>query len=197
MTKEPKFPNKTLIIGVCCLLAGGLALLSTLGFLPSPGNLWPLPLIIVGMGILYSVFLKGKKDIYILPGMFLSLGGILALLLNTLISETSLVKIWPAFMLVTGLCLIPYALRKKHRYRMAVLISAFSIIALSCLFLPFSLGIASMSFTEFVLTWWPVLPIVLGVFLLIYYSYSSHKRKKTPAGPANTTQQPEQEAKRE
>jgi hypothetical protein len=190
MKKEPKFPNKTLIIGACCLLVGGVALLYTLGFLPSPGNLWPVPLILAGMAILYSVFIKGKKDIYILPGMVLTLGGIFILLLSTVISETSLVKIWPGFMLITGLCLIPYALRKKVRYRIAVLISAASIIALSCVFLPFSLGIATVNFTEFVLTWWPILPLILGIFLVVYYTYSKHKRKKVPAPPPNNAQQP-------
>ncbi|MBN1410786.1 MAG: hypothetical protein JW969_08065 [Spirochaetales bacterium] len=179
MKKEPKFPNKILVIGVIFVLAGGSAMLWTLGLLPSLGDLWPLPLILLGMYILYSVFLRGKKDFYILPGMVLTLGGILFLLLNTVITEKNLSKIWPAFMLVTGLCLIPYALRKKARYRIAVLIPAISIIILSCIFLPFSLGIAPFSFTEFVLTWWPVLILVVGGFLIVYYSYSKQRRRKT------------------
>ena len=111
--KPPKFPNKYLILGVFVFIIGSLFLLWTLGVLPKYEGLWPLPVILIGLFLLYMVFFQHRRDIYIIFGMVLTLGGIFLLLINTVISEKNLIKIWPAFMLITGISLLPYGFRKK------------------------------------------------------------------------------------
>jgi hypothetical protein len=186
--KLPKFPNKYLILGVIVFLTGFLFLLWTLGFLPRFEVLWPLPIIIVGLFLLYLVLFHGRRDIYIIFGMILTLGGAFILLVNTVISEKNLVKIWPAFMLITGISIIPYGIRKKReKYQIAIIIPAVTIILLSCIFFLFSLDILGLTFQQFVSIWWPVLLMILGITFVIIYSFSKKTAEKKDESSSKTT----------
>ncbi|MBN2532972.1 MAG: hypothetical protein JXB88_08775 [Spirochaetales bacterium] len=185
--KPPKFPNKYLIMGVLIFITGILFLLWTLGFLPRFEVLWPFPVIIIGLFLLYTVIFQGKRDIYIIFGMILTLGGFFILLVNTVISEKNLVKIWPAFMLITGISLIPYGVRKKkEKYRIAILIPAVTIILLSCIFFFFSLNITGLTFQQFVSIWWPVLIMILGIALILLFLFSKKSAKSKDSTLTNT-----------
>jgi len=129
------------------------------------------------MTFLYLAFLKHKNQILILPGMFLTLAGILFLLLNTILSKSNFIKIWPAFMMISGISLIPYGSRKRSKHRIRIIIPAVSIIFLSLIFLPFSLGITSIRFADFISIWWPVLLILLGIYLISTFAYKKKKQK--------------------
>ena len=167
--KQPRFPNKLLVLGTCCVLLGGVLLFWTFGNLPSLGALWPLPFLAAGLVFLYLVFLRGKKERYILPGMILTLGGLFFLLWNTVLFGAHIEKVWPAFMLIAGVSLIPYAFKKPEAARTALIIPAVFIILLSLLFLPFSLERTRLEFRDFVLLWWPVLIIFMGVCLIVSF----------------------------
>ncbi len=119
---NPRYPNKLLVGGVAVVLAGGVLLLWNLGYLPQPGRLWPVAVILVGLFFLYLAWPRGRSDRWIIPGMVLTLGGIVFLLMNTILSAQSLERIWPAFMLVTGVSLVPYGFRKRGSARIAIVI---------------------------------------------------------------------------
>ena len=178
MDKIPQFPNKLLVLGTGSVILGGIFLFWTLGQLPSLGSLWPIPFMIAGLFFLYFVFLRGKKEHYILPGMILMLGGLFFLLWNTVIPEKSIKRIWPAFMLIAGLSLIPYAFKKKSTARTALIIPAVFIILLALLFFPFSLGKMMISFRDFALRWWPVLIIIIGICLIVSFLFGKTPKKK-------------------
>jgi hypothetical protein len=166
---SPLYPNKLLVLGVVILIAGGIFLLLNLGYLPQPGKLWPLPFLAAGMFLLYLVYLRGKTVRYIIPGMIMSLGGLYFLLFNTVLQSGSLGRIWPGFMCITGISLLPYGFRKKGAARTAITIPALFIVALSCFFLPFSLGAAGVSFLAFVREWWPLILVALGLALVVSF----------------------------
>ncbi len=56
-------------------LSGGVLLLWNFGYLPQPGQLWPVPVILVGLVFLYMAWPRGQSDRWIIPGMVLTLGG--------------------------------------------------------------------------------------------------------------------------
>ncbi len=167
--RPPRYPNKLLVGGVAVFVAGGVLLLWNLGYLPQPGRLWPVPVIIVGLFFLYMAWPRGRSDHWIIPGMILTLGGIVFLLMNTVLSAQSLERIWPAFMLVTGVSLVPYAYRKRGSARIAIIIPALFISFLALVFLPFSLHRTGGGFAAFVRQWWPVIPLILGIALVVSF----------------------------
>jgi uncharacterized membrane protein HdeD (DUF308 family) len=165
----PGNPNKFLIAGVMGILVGGILMLWNLGYLPQLQKLWPVPVILVGLVCLYMAWPRRRSDRWIIPGMVLTLGGIVFLLTNTVLSTESLARIWPAFMLVTGVSLIPYGFRKKGSARVAIIIPALLISCLAILFFPFSLRHESGGFAAFVRQWWPMILVALGIALVISF----------------------------
>jgi hypothetical protein len=176
--QKPRYPNKYLVIGVLICIAGVFTLLWTLGFLPSLTVLWPFVFILLGLFFLYMVYFRGKNPIYIIFGMILFLLGIFFLLIITIVSEQGLTKIWPGFMLIAGVSLIPYAYKlKKRRAQVAITIPALSLVMLSIFFFIFSLNIMNASLSEFVTRWWPVLIIILGGSFIVVYLFSKKPQK--------------------
>ena len=109
----PRYPNMLLVTGVVVGLAGSLLMLWNLGYLPQAGLLWPVAVILTGLVFLYLAWPRRKSDRWIIPGMVLTLGGIVFLLMNTVLRSQELARIWPAFMFVTGISLVPYGLRTQ------------------------------------------------------------------------------------
>ncbi len=186
MKTEPRFPNKLLIAGIVLILGGGVFLLWTLGLFPGFLNwlvaLWPLPLLVGGLVMLYLVYLKGRAHHLLLPGMILLLGGLFFLLYNTIIPDTSFERIWPAMMSIAGFALIPYAFKMKKRTRAGLLISAAFLIVLSVLFFPFSLKLIRTDFVQFTSRWWPVIIVITGAILVISFAVNKHRKKRVGAG---------------
>jgi hypothetical protein len=87
---------------------------------------------------------------------------------NTVLSEQSLARIWPAFMVVTGVSLIPYGFRKKGSARTAIVVPGIFILCLALLFFPFSLR-HDGGFAAFVQHWWPLILVILGLALIISF----------------------------
>jgi hypothetical protein len=175
---SPRYPNWLLVAGVSVALAGGLLLLWNFGYLPQPGRLWPLPVIVAGLAALYMAWPRGHSDRWIIPGMILALGGCVALLMNTVLSGQSLARIWPAFMLVTGLSLVPFGYRKRGAARTAIVVPALFISALALFFLAFSLRPESGGLVSFVRQWWPIMLVILGLALVVSYFGARRPRSK-------------------
>jgi hypothetical protein len=171
VVQKPRYPNKFLVMGVAGVVAGGVLLLWNLGYLPQPGRLWPIALLVAGLFFLYMAWPRRHSDTWIIPGMVLTLGGLVFLLSNTVLQGQSLERIWPLFMLVTGLSLIPYGLRKKASARAAIMVPAVFISFLALVFLIFSLHREEGGLALFVRQWWPMILIVLGsTFIISFFS---------------------------
>ena len=167
--QRPRYPNKFLVLGVAGVVIGGLLLLWNFGYLPQPGRLWPVPVLIAGLVFLYMAWPRKHSDTWIIPGMVLTLGGVFFLLANTLLREQSLERIWPVFMLITGISLVPYGLRKKFSARAAIMVPAVFISFLALFFLPFSLHREEGGLVAFVRQWWPLILVGLGATLIISF----------------------------
>lgn len=162
----PRYPNKYLVVGFAVFLLGGILLLWNLGYLPGLARLWPLGPLLVGLFLLYRVYLRGGRDRFLLPGTVLTLYGLQFLLLNTVFQAQRLALIWPSFMFVAGVSLVPFAMRRKGHARVALLVPALFLCLLAVLFFPFSLGRVGFGLGEFVGRWWPAILILAGLSLM-------------------------------
>jgi hypothetical protein len=158
-----------LVTGVAVALVGSVLMLWNVGYLPQAATLWPVAVILVGLVFLYLAWPRKRSDRWIIPGMVLTLGGIVFLLMNTVLSAQSLARIWPAFMLVTGVSLVPYGLRKRGAARTAVVVPGLFISLLALLFFPFSLHHSEGGFAAFVRQWWPMILVILGAVLIVSF----------------------------
>jgi hypothetical protein len=162
-SSHPRVPHKLLIVGVFTVLFGLILTLRTTNSLPSIGALWPVPLILLGLFLLYMAFFKDGPSSYVFMGIFFTQVGVFFLFVSAFLQGVDLVRYWPFFMTFAGISLLAYGLRKHGRAQLNLVLPAASIVLLSLVFLPFSLGFIRIHFREFVLTWWPSLIVVLGV----------------------------------
>jgi len=174
----PRYPNKLLVAGVVTGIGGSLLLLWNFGYLPQPGRLWPVGLILVGLVFLYLAWPKGRSDRWLIPGMVFTLGGIVLLLMNTVLAGQNIARIWPAFMLVTGISLVPYGFRRKGGARTAIVIPALFICCLSIVFFPFAVNHTAGGFAAFVRQWWPMIFVILGLLLVVSFFTMRRPRSK-------------------
>lgn len=170
-----RFPNKLLIIGVLLLLVGGLLMLWTFGYLRHLSALWPVIFILLGLFVLYEVMIRGAAEVYAFPGMLMALGGLYFLLGTSLMSWHNLIRIWPVFMAIAGISIIPYALLKEGYARAVLLVPSIAIIVLALIFLTFSLRIVSVRFVRFASEWWPLLVVLLGAIFLVAHFVRSKR----------------------
>ena len=166
--KQPRFPNKYVVIGVTTLVLGLLLLIWTVGELKHPVNLWPLGLLIGGLVLLYFRVFRSGPDSYLFLGIASFLSGLL-LLITRIVVHLELTAIWPFFMMICGLALLVYGLRKRGYTRLSLTVPGAATLLLSFLFLPFSLGIIERPFADVVTEWWPLILVVLGIALLVLH----------------------------
>jgi len=159
----------TLVFSVLLILLGGSFLLWTSGYLSSFGRLWPVPMVCIGLFLLYLTFFRDAPDFCVFPGIIISLAGIFILLKERWLSESTIGMIWPIFMIITGIAFFPYSARKRGSRRLSFIISGIAMIILAVSFMPFSFGLTDRSLTGFVAIWWPVLFILMGVILMALY----------------------------
>jgi len=172
------YPNLLLVTGVIVVLAGGLLMLWNFSYLPGAGALWPVPAIVVGLIFLYLAWPRKRSDRWIIPGMVLTLGGIVFLLMNTVLHGQNLARIWPAFMLVTGISFVPYGLRRHGSARTVIVVPGLFLSLLAILFLPFSLHHTEGGLAAFVRQWWPMILVVLGAALIVSFFSTRRPSKK-------------------
>jgi hypothetical protein len=175
---DPRYPNMLLVTGVVVVLAGGLLMLWNLGYLPRAGVLWPVPVILMGLVFLYLAWPRQRSDRWIIPGMVLTLGGVVFLLMNTVLQGQNLARIWPAFMLVTGISFVPYGFRKQGSARTVIVVPGLFLSLLALLFLPFSLHYTQGGFSSFVRQWWPLILVILGAALIVSFFSTRRPTKK-------------------
>ena len=164
MRKNIKF-NKNILLGIVLVILG-VGLLSFTAFrLPVFHAFWPAMLIALGGFFIWRVFYLGESEILLFLGMLFVQSGLLGLL-NGWFSFIDIERIWPIFLTMVGITLVPYGFRKRRSNRAIFMIPAVTFIFLSFIFLPFSLNLTKMGFRDFVYRWWPLLFVFLGILLL-------------------------------
>jgi len=176
--EKRRFPNALLVTGVLLFVIGGCLLLLTSGMLPGLASLWPALFIVGGLTLLYLSVARRITEFYVFPGMFMALGGLYFVLGEGFLAWRELLKVWPVFMAITGASIIPYGLLKRGNARVALVIPGVAILVLALIFLPFSLGITSLSFAKVAVLWWPALLVALGLVFLASH-FLRRRREKT------------------
>ena len=156
-----------LVTGVILTGLGVLLLLWTQNVVNGMVRLWPIVFAVVGAYLLYRVAFRKARASVLFMGLLLFLTGAFILLMNTVVPDTlTLKELWPVFMGIVGASLIPYGARYRRTVRVTLVIPGVILIVLMGVFLLFSLGVVKQSFSEFVISWWPLILVFMGVTLI-------------------------------
>lgn len=164
-----RIPRKSLVLGALFVVAGGALLLHTSGKLTGILPFWPILLLVLGLYLLYRVYILGGAEGLVFYGIFAAQAGAFLLLLNAeLMGNYYFQNLWPFFMLFAGVALLIFGLQRKGTHRVRYLIPAVSIILLAGVFLLFSLGFIRVSLKRILAQFWPIILILCGVFLIVF-----------------------------
>jgi hypothetical protein len=137
------------------------------GFIDTLLKWWPAAFMVFGAILLYKVWFRKARPSTLFLGLLMFLTGLFILILNNLGAENlTLKELWPIFMGIVGVSLIPYGARYRRTVRVSLVIPGTILIVLMGVFLLFSLSVVKTSFTEFVISWWPLVLVFMGVTLV-------------------------------
>jgi len=156
-----------LITGTLLTISGFALLFWTNNVVTGLMRWWPSAFAVVGALMLYRVFFLRARPSILFAGLLLFLTGVFILLLNVLsVDRLGLKELWPIFMGIVGASLIPYGACYRRTVRVSLVVPGIILIILMALFLLFSLGFVKESFADFVINWWPLLLVAMGVTLI-------------------------------
>ncbi|MEM5948797.1 DUF5668 domain-containing protein [Spirochaetia bacterium 38H-sp] len=156
------------VAGLVFTIIGVVLLLRTTGIVVSMTHLWPSLLIILGISsILFKFFFVKSRKISIALGIVLCFWGVMLILSNVIGPSLSLGRIWPIFPMGVGIVLFFYGYGRKPSRYYSFSIPGIAIFFMSVFFMLFSLDVIKDDFKLFVIRWWPVLFITLGISLFV------------------------------
>ena len=129
---------------------------------------WPSLITLAGAFLLYKSLIRKARPSALFTGLLLFLAGTFILLLNMgiLPADLTLKELWPLFMGIVGVSLIPYGARYRRTVRLTLVVPGIILIVLMTVFLLFSLGLVKESFAEFFIRWWPLILVGMGITLI-------------------------------
>ena len=157
----------TLVSGVVLTVLGLLLLFWTQNIINGLERWWPLGVTLLGAWLLFEAFFRKARPSALLMGLLLTLSGLFILVLNTLVPPPlSIKELWPVFMGIVGVSLIPYGARYRRTVRVSLVVPGLILLVMMGIFLLFSLSIVKQSFSEIVIGWWPLALVFMGITLI-------------------------------
>ena len=167
MLKDP-VRKAALASGIALTLLGILLLLITQNLAESMVRWSPSILTVFGAFLLYRAWFRKARPSALFLGLLMFFSGTFILLMSAdiLPRDLTLQKLWPVFMGIVGVSLIPYGARYRRTVRVTLVVPGIILILLMAVFLLFSFSVVKQSFAEFVRDWWPLVLVFMGVTLV-------------------------------
>lgn len=161
-TRQPtRFKRNKSAVGVALILIGILFALKQAGLIEVT---WPLILMAIGFISLAGAWLTRRTDV-VSPGIFLLLLGLIFLADGKQWIDGGGAQNWPLVVVALGFSFIGSASvdenRRKHWYPGLILVGS------GVFLLIVEYGWITWGVLNEVLAWWPVLPIIAGIWLLL------------------------------
>lgn len=178
---KPLLPRRPFVPALVLILLGALFLPWTSGLLNILSAFWPIPLIAIGVVQLIFVLLGKAREGYLFSGFLLVAGGVGALLFLSGVAHVELSRGWPGFVTLTGLLLISFSYAQPVEKRPSYRIPGLVFLIMSFVFFLFSFDVIDADFADIVASWWPLILVLLGVFLLIPRSPDGDSENGSPS----------------
>jgi len=156
------------VSGIVLVALGALLLFWTQNVQTVLSRWWPAGITVIGALFLYRAWFRKARASVLFMGLLLFLTGAFIWALNAFSPDpvTAMKDFWPVFMGIVGLSLIPYGARFRRTIRVTLVVPGIILLLLTGVFLLFSLSIVKQSFAEFVISWWPLALVFMGIILI-------------------------------
>jgi len=167
MLKDP-VRKAALVTGAVLTVLGVVLLVWMNNFVSGVVRWSPLILTVLGVIFLYKFWFRKARPSTLFVGLLLFLSGTFTLLLSTefISGDLTLKELWPVFMGIVGVSLIPYGTQYRRTVRVTLVIPGIILIVLMGVFLLFSLSVVKQTFAEFFISWWPLVLVLMGLSLI-------------------------------
>ncbi|GHV74462.1 hypothetical protein AGMMS49940_17640 [Spirochaetia bacterium] len=155
------------IIGLLLIFFGSAFLLGTLEGTTGFSILRAFFFVIIGVLCAFFSIKLNKRSVYLFFAAFFLLVGFFLFLFALHIIPFSFSQLWPLLSVFAGLALLPAGWRYFGSLRSRYVVPAVVFVLLGCTLLIFSFRLAPFSFKHFVVTWWPLLVVLIGLILVL------------------------------
>jgi len=118
-----------------------------------------------------------KKTAFFFLGLLFQLIGFLFILIDLELISYAFSQLWPVVLIFAGFCLFVTNFYKQSRILKQFLVPAVLLFCLGLVFLLFSLHLFNFTFSQFVVEWWPLFIVVMGIILVVLFFIN---KKKVP-----------------
>lgn len=162
------FRKAAIVTGISLTALGVLLLFFTQNVLAGMALWWPAAITVVGAYFLYRAWFRKARPSTLFVGLLLFLAGAFMSGLNVFSSDpvAAMKDLWPVFIGIVGVSLIPYGARYRRTVRVTLVVPGIILLVLCGVFLLFSLSIVKQSFLEFMISWWPLVLVFMGIALI-------------------------------
>lgn len=172
-TRRPNPQHIMFSVALLLVLTGVGLLLLTTDRTQSPRDLWPLLFVAAGLFIGYVTLVRHGTAKSVFLGLFLSSVATLRLVMG--LFKVPLSDYWPLFAVLGGLCMLPAGFFATRKAKPGFVVPALSFMLLGGFFSIFSFGFSSMSFSAFIVRWWPLLFVAAGLSLFVLWFLTRSK----------------------
>ncbi|GHV76236.1 hypothetical protein AGMMS49942_10570 [Spirochaetia bacterium] len=155
------------IIGLLLMFFGSAFLLGTLEGTTRFAILRAFFFVIIGALSAFFAIKLNKRSIYLFFAAFFLLVGFFLFLSALHILPFSFSQLWPLVSIFAGLALLPAGWHRFGSFRSRYVVPSVVFVLLGCALMVFSFRIVPFSFKHFVISWWPLLVVLIGLTLVL------------------------------
>jgi hypothetical protein len=175
------------IIGLLLMFFGSAFLLGTLEGTTRFSVLRAFFFVIIGALCAFFAIKLNKRSTYLFFAAFFLLVGFFLFLSALHILPFSFSQAWPLLSVFAGIALLPSGWRHFGSFRSRYVVPAVVFVILGCTLMIFSFHLAPFSFKHFVISWWPLLVVLIGLILVLLSlgtkNSASNQFPPTPEAP--------------
>jgi cell division protein FtsW (lipid II flippase) len=170
-------------IGLVLMFIGSAFLLGTLEGTTLFSILRAFFFVIIGVLCAFFAIKLNKRSIYLFFAAFFLLVGLFLFLSALRIIPFSFSQGWPLVSVFAGLALFPAGWHRFGSFRSRYVAPAVVFILLGCFLMIFSFRMVPFSFRHFVITWWPLLVLLIGLVLILLSLGTKNNSENNAAAP--------------
>lgn len=164
-----------LVLGLILIFTGILFLTTFLAKNTHTGLLFRgIILFVLGLICLYLELYYKKRTWFFFLAIVAIINSVILILCDTGFLSASLKNLWPLFIIVFGLALIPFSWYKNKRLRPTYFVPSIALSCFGIIFLLFSMKIIKERFAVVASTWWPILLVAFGLILILIFIWQQY-----------------------